>query len=1624
MSFALRDRKKRRTLQENDLALLRQARSGGSRSLQYQTRDNDIYDTVELDENMDRRLREDHDDFIEDDDGGGYVDNGQDEWEREVYSDENSDDNSRSKAAGKTRRGAAAKPNGKDAQKQKPANSIWNSYLKGGSNTNSSKPTAQSSKASADVGYLADILDTLGDTASPVATTPTRSSAFASRNTSKQAVASPLSSGRIYKQFANVLKIKDEPRTIDPPNFEDDGFDDTYDNDFGQDDFVEVKEEVVLPTIKARPEIKVKQEPHETNPFQDKSSAAISGQGASSTPKLFRDIQEIKTKEVKEKATVIKEETNDRKDWLAVNNELESAPVIAVDTNAVQEVDLASCAEPDGTLRMYWIDACDVRGVVYVFGKVFQRTTKTYVSCCAIVKNLKRNLFVLPRPKRVNSKGEELAQEVTMVDVYTELDEICRSQRISEWESKPVERKYAFEMPGIPQSGEYLKVAYSYTMPQLPTDMAGETFSHVFGANTSALEQFIVKRDLMGPCWLELKGAACPSTGKSSWCKLEVVIDNPKNIVPIPENPSLPPAPLCVLALNMRTIINPKDKANEVVSVSTTVYHEVRLDDTAENNRKNVSKQTIVRKLPDRPFPAMFTNQLEQSRLQARTVPSEGSLLSVLLSRISSVDPDVIVGHNFVQFDLDVLLHRMKANKTKDWSRLGRLHRTVWPKLQAGGGGASDTTAQEKQVMAGRLMCDTYIGAKEHVRAKSYGLTQLSAQLLNINREDVDYEKIGLCYNNAQELVQMLRHSDFDTYLCAELMFSLQLLPLSKQLTALSGNLWNMTLTAGRAVRNEYLLLHEFHKAKYICPDRTYNKDGRESMLVPDADGDQADESQQAPKKGGARRKPQYAGGLVLEPKKGFYDKFVLLLDFNSLYPSIIQEYNICFTTVKYDKRKQTDKLPEYPDPALPQGILPRLLATLVDRRREVKKLMKNATGAKYIEYDIRQKGLKLTANSMYGCLGAAYSRFYAKPLAMLITSRGREILQNTVDLARDNGLDVIYGDTDSIMINTNTNVIEEVRPMANNLKKIVNSRYRLLEIEMDGMYQRMLLLKKKKYAALSVVEKDGKYETSIETKGLDMVRRDWCGLSQDVSNYVLTQILSSDNQDREQVVSNIHAYLRQVADEVRRGLIPIEKYIVNKGLTKSPEDYADAKSQPHVQVALRLKSKGISFRQGDTVPYVICTVDNAAPSKGGYADRAYHPDEVTQPGSNLTIDYEYYLNQQIHPPLDRLCGPIEGTDARHIADCLGLDASKFRVITAATGGRDNAPKMLESQLPDEERYKGAEPLSIRCRNCQTQYDFTGLSMEVDETQRFGLQCPRCEQVLPAASLTMQLTSTIRRYITLYYEGWLVCDDQSCQNRTRMLSVNGRQCIVEGCRGSMQAEYTDAVLTKQLQYFGYLFDRKRAIDKLGYGQDAVLVRRQIEQNREMIQILKTVAERYLERDGRRFVDLSQLFSFFKIENPVTPPPSPPPPPSTTSTPTPTAPKMPDPIFSTSDSCTECKPEWPTLQGCLTYLPPNSVNLTVITSVLPFFNCICKDNMAPIDSLSTCSTCLRGTGQLAFLHPMFYNVTPADTKAYKQACADTKGGTVVPPDSAAAAGVGTGAWVMTIAVVAMGGAFLF
>ncbi|KAG1883546.1 uncharacterized protein F5891DRAFT_971877, partial [Suillus fuscotomentosus] len=104
-------------------------------------------------------------------------------------------------------------------------------------------------------------------------------------------------------------------------------------------------------------------------------------------------------------------------------------------------------------------------------------------------------------------------------------------------------------------------------------------------------------------------------------------------------------------------------------------------------------------------------------------------------------------------------------------------------------------------------------------------------------------------------------------------------LPLARQLTNLTGNAWNKTLNGGQAKQNEYILLHEFHRLKCIYPDKTYHK--------------------KAP--GGVGNKGKwdnFKGGLVFEPKRSLWDKCIVI-HINSLYPNIIQEYKIDFTTLE-----------------------------------------------------------------------------------------------------------------------------------------------------------------------------------------------------------------------------------------------------------------------------------------------------------------------------------------------------------------------------------------------------------------------------------------------------------------------------------------------------------------------------------------------------------------------------------------------------------------------------------------------------------------------------------------------------------------------------------------------------
>uniref|UniRef100_A0A8C8JMR1 DNA polymerase n=1 Tax=Oncorhynchus tshawytscha TaxID=74940 RepID=A0A8C8JMR1_ONCTS len=1114
---------------------------------------------------------------------------------------------------------------------------------------------------------------------------------------------------------------------------------------------------------------------------------------------------------------------------------------------------------PEGELmfRFYWLDAFEDQysqpGVVYLFGKVWIESAKAHVSCCVSVKNIERTMHFLPRERMVNPKsGEETDTPVGMMDVYQEVNDLSEKFKIMKFKSKKVEKSYAFEIADVPTESEYLEVRYSAEYLSLPSDLKGATFSKVFGTNTSSLEHFLLSRKIKGPCWLDIKTPQLSSV-PVSWCKVEAVAMRSDLVTVVKD---LPPPPLTVMSISLKTVQNPKTHHNEIVSLAALVHHSFHLD-KAPPQPPYQTHFCVVSKPNDCIFPYDFMDAVKKKNGKVEIAATERTLLGFFLAKMHKLDPDIVVGHDIFGFDLEVLLQRITVCKVPHWSKIGRLKRSNMPKL----GGRSGFA--EKSATCGRLVCDVEISAKELIRCKSYHLTELAAQVLKTERATIPAENIKNLYSDSPHLLYLLELTWTDAKLILQIMCELNVLPLALQITNIAGNVLSRTLMGGRSERNEYLLLHAFHDKNYIVPDKPSFKKAQQELAEGEEEGDSG--------KGKSRRKKAaYAGGLVLDPKVGFYDKFVLLLDFNSLYPSIIQEFNICFTTVQreaHSTRKKTeehdpDEIPEVPDADLEMGILPKEIRKLVERRKQVKQLMKaqDINPDLYLQYDIRQKALKLTANSMYGCLGFSFSRFYAKPLAALVTHKGREILMHTKDMVQKMNLEVIYGDTDSIMINTNSSSLEEVYKLGNKVKAEVNKLYKLLEIDIDGVFKSLLLLKKKKYAAL-VVEPlgDGRYSTKQELKGLDIVRRDWCDLAKECGNYVIGQILSDQNRDV--IVENIQRHLVDLGEKVANGTIPLNQYEIHKALTKDPQDYPDKKSLPHVHVALWINSQsGRRVKAGDTVSYIICQDGSTLAA----SQRAYALEQL-QKQAGLSLDTQYYLAQQVHPVVGRICEPIEGIDGVLIASWLGLDPSQFRAQQQAQREEEGDGFLgAPVQLTDEEKYKDCERFTFTCPLCTTDnvYDnvFEGAGTMVEAAL---LRCcnPTCggRPLDYPTHISNKLLLDIRKHIRKYYSGWLVCEDQACQNRTRRLPISFSRSgpICPACtRSTLKPEYSEKALYTQLCYYRFIFDWEYAVSKVlvskRYGPTEIEVYRK----------LKDVPDRSLLASGYSEVNLSKLFQAF------------------------------------------------------------------------------------------------------------------------------------------------------------------
>ncbi|KAL2752587.1 hypothetical protein ACRALDRAFT_1052369 [Sodiomyces alcalophilus JCM 7366] len=1455
------------------LAELRALRQSGKKAFEtYKVEDvDDLYE--EVDENQYKKIVRDRlneDDFVVDDNGEGYADDGREEWDRLPQYHYASDSDEEMPVGGRPSKAAKKRKEEEAAKKDANDRDITEYFTKG---AGKAPQKTKIVKTKDDDDFLADLL---GEVDSNIPVPPPRP---AKRNRSPEPrrvrVLSP--APEATPPLVKRKKVTDD-RLPSPP---------APDSDFLDDDFIPPMDDDPAPVVEdvqmtdpapsspaakvaeRRAQIKKEAEDDEDDDMMEVAHAgtvklpSVNLAGSRPPKKLVKpDPYPSPLQSSPPQGT---NATVDSSSWNNITSNLNVVSSSHEEVRSVGKIDYKDAIEEDGSLNMFWTDYTEVNGSLCLFGKVLNKKTGQHVSCFVKIDNILRKLYFLPRKTRVQG-GEDTGEEVEMMDVYNEVDSLMSKMNVGYYKIKACTRNYAFELPDVPREAQYLKCLYPYNKQVIDATKSGETFSHIFGTNTALFEQFVLWKNVMGPCWLKIKDAEFGALKNASHCKLEVLVEHPDMVAPVSDSDNLDAPPLTLMSVALRTTFNAKDNKQEILAISARIYEKVSLSDTTPADKLPCRTFTLVRP-HGTSFPMGFEKLAkERNKGLIKTFRQESEILMFFLAQVDVVDPDVILGHQLEGVDYSVLLNRLQEKKTHQWSRLGRLRRHQWPAAIGKTGG---NVFAERQVMAGRLLCDLAndAGKSAMYKCQSWSLTEMCSLYLpgNNHRRDIDNEAALKTWatHSKEGMMDYVTHIEADTYFIAALALQVQLLPLTKVLTNLAGNSWARTLTGTRAERNEYILLHEFHRNKYICPDKQTFSRGR-----PGKAENRDDEE------GEGKKKDKYKGGLVFEPEKGLYDKFVLVMDFHSLYPSIIQEYNICFTTVDRSAlQDDEDTVPEVPEDK-EQGILPKLIATLVSRRRQVKNLMKdkNATPEELATWDIKQLALKLTANSMYGCLGYTKSRFYARPLAVLTTYKGREILRSTKELAESNALQVIYGDTDSVMINANVESVADAVKVGNEFKKAVNERYRLLEIDIDSVFRRILLQAKKKYAAINLVENNGKYIEKMEVKGLDMKRREYCALSKEISSRILNEILSGD--ETEVSVSRIHEYLREIAGKMRDQAIQASKYIIFTQLGKGPKEYPNGDSMPQVQVALRDLARGKTVRKGDVVSYII-TGDGKSSEPA--PKRAYAPPDVLKPGSDLVPDVEWYIGKQIFPPVERLCANIQGTSTIQLAECLGLDIKRYNVQKRQDGSGDNDFEIhpLESQIPDEIRFADCARLSLRCRSCKVSSVFEGLYAQPSSVSASGIICPACRSIIPPISVVAQVERAVRLQTASYYEGWLVCDDSSCSVRTRQMNVYGTRCLgprglARDCLGRMRYEYTEKAIYNQLVYFAGLWDVDKAREKASAApaegenhlsrEDREKILALAEHNRRRFDTVKGVVDKYLDKCGRQWVAMDTLFA--------------------------------------------------------------------------------------------------------------------------------------------------------------------
>ncbi len=560
---------------------------------------------------------------------------------------------------------------------------------------------------------------------------------------------------------------------------------------------------------------------------------------------------------------------------------------------------------------------------------------------------------------------------------------------------------------------------------------------------------------------------------------------------------------------------------------------------------------------------------------------TEADCLEKFRAELIKQDPDIIIGWNVIDFDLVYLKNLFKKHSI--CFDLGRNSENVRMRIESNFFRSSSVDMPGRQVLDGiNLIKDPFIKEAPSIKNAdfdSYSLEDVAQAILKTGKlikGSGRHEEIEKLYKkNPQKIVD---YNLMDCKLAYDIIKETKIIELvleRSQLTSLPFNRVTSSIAAF-----DSLYIREARKLGTVSPTTIYKE-----------------------------KEERIKGGYVKSPEPGIYHN-VLVLDFKSLYPSIIKTFNI--DPASFIVKKEKDSI-EAPNGALfknKTGILPEIIERLHQAREKAKKEKR----------ELASYAIKIIMNSFFGVLASPNCRYFNLDIANSITHFGQMLIKLTAVEIEKKGYKVIYSDTDSVFVETKlekekANILGEKIENEINIfySKFVKEKYgrnSLLELQFQKQYLSLMIPKirdkekekaaKKRYAGL--IEKENK--EILEIVGLEAIRGDWTEAAQDFQKEILVKVFH-----REPVEKFIKEFIKKITD----GKID-DKLIYRKSIRKELGKYIKT-TPPHVKAARLLDNL-----DSNVIQYYITTAG---------------PEPIQK--RKHKINYAHYIEKQIAPIADQI---------------------------------------------------------------------------------------------------------------------------------------------------------------------------------------------------------------------------------------------------------------------------------------------------------------------------------------------------------------------------------------------------